>query len=119
MVGAEERTGLQAERDTRVEYNTGRVSTPITSFDLVRRTGKISNAREYKLLGPPDFNKEAVHVWEHHSQIALLYPLIGADVDIPFERVAISEIMYDALVTTEMEKDNGDIQTAAGGKRKN
>ncbi len=52
-----------------VEDNIGRVSTPISAFDLATRMGKTMNGREYKLLGPPGLDDEAVYVWEHYSRI--------------------------------------------------
>lgn len=52
-----------------VEDNIGRVSTPISAFDIATRMGKTRNGREYKLLGPPGLDEEAVYVWEHYSHI--------------------------------------------------
>lgn len=52
-----------------VEDNIGRVSTPISSFDRAKRTGRTLSGREYKLLGPPGLDEEAVYVWEYCSHI--------------------------------------------------
>lgn len=63
---------FETDRGTRhfighsAEHNIARVSTPIASFDRVKRTGKTSSGREYKLLGPPGLDEEAVYVWEHY-----------------------------------------------------
>jgi hypothetical protein len=51
------------------EENIGRVSTPISSFDRAKRTGRTLNGRVYKLLGPPGLDEDAVYVWEHYSRI--------------------------------------------------
>jgi len=52
-----------------VEERIGRVSTPISSFDLNTRIGKSSNGGVYKLLGPPGFDDEAMYVWRQFALI--------------------------------------------------
>jgi len=52
-----------------VEDRMGRVSTPISTFDLRLRTGIATNGRAYKLLGPPGVDDEAMYVWRHYKCI--------------------------------------------------
>jgi len=52
-----------------VEDCMGRVSTPISTFDLRLRIGVTTNGRAYKLLGPPGTDDEAMYVWRHYVRI--------------------------------------------------
>ncbi|PMY01398.1 hypothetical protein, partial [Pseudomonas sp. GW460-13] len=45
----------------------GRVSTPIVSFNLGKRTGITASGRRYILVGPPGFDDDAEFVWECYA----------------------------------------------------
>lgn len=45
----------------------GRVSSAITAFDPRTRMATTRSGRQYRLVGPPGYNRDALYVWDRWS----------------------------------------------------
>jgi hypothetical protein len=52
----------------------GRVSSRIVSFDSESCTGTTRSGRQYKLVGPPGLNMDALYVWDRWAEIHRIRP---------------------------------------------